>query len=244
MITPDTIFNRIDIYALIREYHRVVQEELYTIEITMLETAGQDIYATLFDRIVGGDIKAGERLKEIALSKEFGISRTPVRDALRQLANDGLAEIAPAQGARVVGFTADDVEDVYDIRMALELLAVDLAGPSLRLQRLAELKALIEEDAPPTRERQAELDAELHQHLIEATGRRYLIAMYEQTSRLMQRIRTLSFREPETLSHVMEEHAELIEALLVRDVEAAKRVIRRHIQNSKTRVLSLLHRDS
>ena len=65
----------------------------------MPQVASSDVYVTLFDRIVGGELEAGARLKEIVLSKEFGISRTPVRDALRQLANDGPAEIVPAQGA-------------------------------------------------------------------------------------------------------------------------------------------------
>ena len=201
----------------------------------------REIYDELFARIVSGSMLDGERLKEVEISGQFGVSRTPVRDVFRLLEQDGLVKILPAQGAVVVQLTPDDIEDIYDIRMMLELLAIDLAGASLRLQKLSELRDLISADQQEI-QRQVELDTELHQSLIDATGRRYLAAMYERTHRLMQRIRSLSFREPKVLARATQEHMDLIDALLVRDTDAAKTVIRRHIQNSKIYVLSLLHR--
>ena len=205
--------------------------------------ASRDVYATLFDRIVAGELEAGARLKEIALAAEFGLSRTPVRDALRQLANDGLAEIVPAQGARVVGFSADDVEDVYDIRMAIELLALDLNGSSLRLQPLAELRERLQragrkDDIEP----HIEIDALLHRHVVEATGRRYLLHVYDEMGRLMQRFRHLGFRDRAVLKRATAEHATFIEALLVRDIDTAHRILEEHIRNSKLSALAQLSR--
>jgi DNA-binding GntR family transcriptional regulator len=203
----------------------------------------REIYDELFERIVSGSVAGGHRLKEVEVSEQFGVSRTPVRDAFRLLEQDGLVKILPAQGAVVVPLTPDDIEDIYDIRMMLELLAIDLAGASLRLQRLSELRDQIATEQQDV-ERQVELDTGLHQYLIDATGRRYLASMYERTHRLMRRIRSLSFRDPHTLARATREHLQLIDALLVRDLETAKTVIRRHIQNSKIYVLSILHRDS
>ena len=183
----------------------------------------------------------GYRLKEIALSQRFGVSRTPIREALRLLEQDGVAKILPAHGAVVVSLTPDDVEDIYDIRMMLELLAIDLIGPTLKLQSLSKFRNQMSTESSKHIQKQVELDTKFHRFLIETTGRRYLITMYERTSRLMQRIRSIGFRNPTTLSRATSEHIELIDALLVRDIDSAKITIRQHIQNSKTCVLSLLH---
>jgi len=207
------------------------------------KSASREIYDDLFEQIISGSMPGGHRLKEIEISSRFSVSRTPVRDALRLLEQDGLTKILPAQGAIVVSLTPDDIEDIYDIRMMLELLAIDIAGYGLRLQKLTELQRFIKECGNDI-QRQVELDTELHQYIINAPGRRYLTAMYERTSRLMQRIRAIGFRNQEVLERATSEHMELLDALLLRDIESAKKIIRRHIQNSKISILSLQHKDS
>jgi DNA-binding GntR family transcriptional regulator len=210
----------------------------------MPEIVSRDVYATLFDRIVAGELTAGTRLKEIALSKEFGISRTPVREALRQLANDGLTEILPAQGARVTGFAADDIEDVYDIRMALELLALDLNGQALRLQPLTALRERLRQaDRDNDTAAHIEIDALLHRYVVESTNRRYLLHVYDEMGRLMQRFRHLGFRDRAVLTRATAEHAALLEALLVRDIATARHILEAHIRNSKLSALAQLQRD-
>ena len=201
-----------------------------------------DVYATLFDRILSGELPAGARLKEIALAKEFGLSRTPVRDALRQLTRDGLVEISPAVGARIIAFGADAVEDVYDIRMALELLAVDIVGQALRLQPLTDLlERLRQADRNNDIAEHAKIDALLHRYVIESTGRRYLLTVYDDMGRLMQRFRQLGFREPEVVARASREHAAFIQALLIRDVATARNVLEKHIRESKLCALAQLH---
>jgi len=208
----------------------------------MPKMASADICEALLKRIIAGGMSAGERLKEIALAEEFGVSRTPVREALRQLEQDGLVEIIPGQGAKVVPLTADDIEDVYDIRLSLELLALDIAGTGLRLQRLKEIADLMRQFAGERDYRKhAEIDRSLHDYLVQSTGRRYLIAMYSQTGRLMQRFRSLGFREPEVLARATREHLEFIEAVLVRNLDRAREVMRDHIENSKLCALAQLH---
>ncbi len=209
----------------------------------MPDIVSRDVYATLFDRIVAGELAAGARLKEVALAEEFGISRTPVREALRQLTNDGLVEILPAQGARVTGFSADDIEDVYDIRMALELLALDLNGHALRLQPLTEWRERLRQaDLENDTEAHIEIDALLHRYVVASTHRRYLLHVYDEMGRLMQRFRHLGFRNRAVLERATSEHTALLEALLVRDIATAHEVLKAHIRNSKLSALSQLPR--
>lgn len=209
----------------------------------MTEIVSQDVYAELFDRILSGELPAGARLKEIALTKEFKVSRTPVRDALRQLTHDGLVEIKPAQGASVVAFGADDVEDIYDIRMALELLALDINGKSLRLQPLVELKERLKHaDSQNNLNEHIEIDSLLHRYVIKSTKRRHLIRIFDEMGRLMQRFRYLGFKDQKTIQRAAAEHAAFIDALLVRDIETAKHIIEKHIKNSKICALAQLHK--
>jgi len=208
------------------------------------KTVCQNVYEVLFDRIIAGKLSSGTRLKEVALAGEFRTSRTPVREALRQLAQDGLVRIAPSQGAQVIPFTADDIEDVYDIRLALELLAIDIAGETLRLQRLADIRYdMLALTNDHDFHKHADMDRTLHDYLVECTQRRYLMALYDQTSRLMQRFRNLGFMDTEVIKQATREHVALIEPLLVRDLDAARAAMKHHIDNSKRRALKKLNED-
>lgn len=210
----------------------------------MAQVLSSVVYAALFDRIVSGELEAGSKLREIALVKEFGLSRTPVRDVLRQLAHDGLVKIVPAHGARAVGFSADDIEDVYDIRMSLELLALDLNGQSLRLKPLTELRDRLKlTDHENNLEEHIEIDALLHRYIVESTGRRYLLHVFDEMGRLMQRFRHLGFRDHAVLKRATEEHHAFIEALLVRNVDTARRILEEHIRNSKISALVQLRKN-
>jgi DNA-binding GntR family transcriptional regulator len=201
------------------------------------------VYDQLFDRIVKGEIPSESKLREVSLAKEFGMSRTPVRDALRQLANDGLVTIKPSLGARVIGFSADDIEDIYDIRMALELLAIDLNGQSLRLKPLTELRDRFQKAInKKNQEEHMQVDALLHRYIVESTGRRYLLHVYDEIGRLMHSFRHLAFRDKNVLKHVIEEHTALIDALLVRDIDKAKSILGQHIRNSKLYAITLINK--
>lgn len=197
-----------------------------------------ETYTTLFNRIIKGVYSANTRLKEDELADEFKISRTPIREILRLLQQDGLIEILPNRGARVYGFTVDDLEDIYEIRRVLEVLALDFAAPSMRINGLVELRESIEamkdiDDA----KKHAALDAKLHEYIIESSRRRRLINMLNQLFHLMQTFRELGFRDVQVQKSTYVEHLELIDALSVRDIPLAKEVLARHITNSKNRIL-------
>ena len=200
-----------------------------------------DIYTVLFDRIIQNSYPEETWLREDLLAHEFNVSRSPVRSVLRNLEQDHLIEILPKRGARVFPFTADDLEDIYELRQALEQLALKRAANSLSIQRLLELKSQIialKEDANPAAH--AAVDSTLHSYLIRSSGRRRLILMLDQLYRLTQTFRELSLGSGESRTTTVAEHLELVDALCIRDIDKALGILDQHIENSKIRVLTRL----
>lgn len=199
------------------------------------------MYTELFERIISGRCLPGSRLKEEALAEEFHLSRTPVREVLRQLEKDGLVRLVPHRGAVVVPFTADDIEDIYEIRRVLELLALDVSASSMSLQKLGELRSLIQDSVNSNDyRRHTEVDAIFHDYIIKSGRRRYLTSMLEQMLRLIQRFRELGFKDKNVRRNAVQEHLDIIDALYVRDITSAKKILSEHIQHSKTRALAQL----
>jgi len=200
-----------------------------------------DIYSILFNRIIAGEYQPNTRLKEEAISAEFNVSRTPVRAVLQQLEQDGLVQMSPNKGARVLNFSADEIEEIYEIRKSLELLCLDISGPILSIQTLLEIKKeMISKINEKDVKIHANLDAKLHDHIILSTGKKRLIKILSQLYRLIQRFRTLGFMQKETKESTIQEHIEIIDAICLRDITLAKELMRKHIDNSKMIALGQL----
>ena len=202
-----------------------------------------EIYSTLFERVVKANYSPDKHLKEQDLAGEFGISRTPVREALRQLAEDGLVEILPKRGARVIGFTADDVEEIYDIRLSLELLSLRYAGRLLSIERLREIRGEVREPEKSTDYAAHEaVDTKFHNYIIDASGKRRIISTLRRMFRLIQHFRELGFQDSSVRKLAAEEHLEMIDALCVRDLPRAESALKNHIERSKSNAVSQLVR--
>jgi DNA-binding GntR family transcriptional regulator len=203
------------------------------------------IYAVLFDRIVSGEHPPNTRLKEEELAAQFGVSRTPIRVTLRQLEQDGLVEILPKRGARVVGFTIDDVEEVYDIRKSLEIQALKTSVSHLNIQGLIEIRTKMKEIARINDAKLHEkIDAEVHNYFIQASGKRRLISILNQMFRLIQRFRELGFEDPDLRESASVAHLALIDAICLRDVDKAAEILADHIELSKNNAVSLIVKKS
>lgn len=198
-----------------------------------------DIYTTLFDRIVNAEYNEGSWLREDAVAREFGVSRSPIRSVFRQLHQDGMLELVPKRGAQVFPFTADDIEEIYEIRKALETLAVSLGIHNLSIQRLFSLRKqmtdLLQEDDPRPH---IEIDGIFHTYLIESSHRRRLVYMINGLYRLIQSLRERGMDSEATRRATIEEHCAIIDALTTRDAAAASHCLVQHIQNSKSRLLT------
>ncbi len=197
------------------------------------------IYTTLFNRIIRNEYPNDTFLREDGIAREFSVSRTPIRNVLRRLEQDQLIELIPNRGARIFSFTADDLEDIYEIRKTLEVLALGFSMPALSIHRLIEIRNEVQL-AGESRDYMvhARIDSVLHTYLIESCGRRRLITMVNQLYHLIQTFRELGFKDEEVRMSTVGEHLRLIDALCIRDADRAAQVLREHIQNSKIRILN------
>ena len=200
-----------------------------------------DIYDKLFDRIIANQYHPNTHLKEEELAKEFNVSRTPVREALRMLEHDGLVKILPKKGTIVSGFTVDDVEEIYEIRKALEILALKSAIPSLSIQGLIRIRKELQEIENETDYRiHAEFDAKFHNYFIDASANKRLIGVLGQMMRLIRRFRNIGFKDPVLRKSAYNYHFDLINALCVRDSNAAVTILTEHLDESKIHSISHL----
>lgn len=200
-----------------------------------------DIYSTLFNRIISGEYPSGTRLKEEAIASEFNLSRTPVRSVLQQLEQDGLIYGSPNKGSWVLPFTADEIEEIYEIRKSLELLCLDFSSHTLSVQKLLALKKeIIANKDIEDFDLHTALDAELHSLIIEASNKKRLISMLNQLYRLIQNFRILGFASKELRDSTINEHLSILDALISRNNSVASELMKKHIENSKNRALSQL----
>lgn len=191
--------------------------------------------------ITSGRLDPGERLREIPLSKHFGVSTTPVREALRRLESDGLVQVHPRRGAVVTALQDGVVSDLYDLRLVLEAEAVRLAvarselelGPVYSL--LGELERLVDVGDAAF----AEVDVQFHRAIDDLGGNRELAAEAERVHRRIQAARVRA-SVPGRLRIAQDQHAEIVEALRKRQPEQAQEAVRRHITSAKDNVLGFL----
>ena len=203
----------------------------------------EEIYSALFDKIISGEYPTGSKLNQEDIAREFNISRTPMRIVLQQLDQDGLIRLTPNKGAKVLPFTADEIDEIYEIRKSLELLCLDISAPVLSMHKLLGLKKeIIENFNSEDVELLTEMDVRLHSYIIESAGKKRLISMLNQLFRLLQKFRNLGFAKKELKEPTLKEHIQIIDALAMRNTDQAKDLMRIHIENSKIRALSQLYK--
>jgi DNA-binding GntR family transcriptional regulator len=197
---------------------------------------------SLHAAITSGRLEPGARLREIPLSQHFGVSTTPVREALRRLASEGLVQVLPRRGAVVVALDEAMVSDLYDLRLILETAAARQAASAVERQLapiyalMSQLEALVN---GPGEADFAQGDVTLHRAINDIAGNRELS---ETTERIHRRIQSVRVRSavPGRLRIAQDQHAEIVEALRRRDPDLAEAAARRHIESAKDNVLTVL----
>lgn len=193
----------------------------------------ESVYFTLEEEILSGELRAGDTLTELSLSKRLGVSRTPIRAALHRLAEEGLVTFAANRGATVTGVSADDLVDIYKIRMRLEGLASAEAALKIsdsdkkRLYDSIELAEFYIEKQDA--EKLKELDSEFHNIIYKASGNRLLSKILSELHRNIKSYRKLSLSVPERLKSSIAEHREILDAISRGDSESADRLTNAHI---------------
>ena len=191
------------------------------------------VFQTIREDILKGKYKENEELREATLGKELGVSRTPVREALRQLELEGLVNIVPNKGAYVTGITEKDVYDIYMIRSMLEGLCVRWATEHITVEQLEELDEIIllSEYHLEKRnfEQMTELDGKFHQVLYDASKSRILDHVLSDFHKYVQMARGNSVKTEERAAKSIEEHREILGAIRDKDAERAERLATLHI---------------
>ena len=203
------------------------------------------VFNTLRQAILKGELKPGERLMEIQLAKKLGVSRTPVREAIRKLELEGLVLMIPRKGAEVAEITAQDLEDVLEVRGALEELAVKDACEHITDEQLVELQKAAEEFKRCLREEDiiacVHADIRFHEIIYGATNNRRLLQILNNLREQMYRYRMEYLKDKDMHQTLLDEHEAIRMALKSHDKEKAGEAIRIHIENQKDSIMNSLH---
>lgn len=194
----------------------------------------EQVYRSLMGSIVDGSIAPGTELKEQHLAKQMDVSATPVREAFRRLASDGLVEIIPYHGAVVKGLNQQEIKEAYACREALERLVVAECIRNLREQDLENLRQLTEkyrtaEDPTVI----SELSNQFDMYLYQLAGNKTLRDLLNMLKGIISRDRKYSSGSVERHHEICREHEAIVDALAAGDVEAAQEAVSAHIRNGR-----------
>lgn len=194
------------------------------------------VYDRIREDILNGVYKEHEELKEATLGEKMGVSRTPVREALRQLELEGLVEIIPNKGARVTGITGKDTEDIYQIRYLLEGLSARWATEHItqqQLEKMEETLYLTEFHAKKGNYAQVyELDSQFHELMYEASGSKILNHILSDFHMYVTRIRKISLASSSRSENSTKEHWAILNAIKERDADKAEEYAHQHIMST------------
>lgn len=197
---------------------------------------GSRVFHKIREGILSGKYAANEELKEKNIGDELGVSRTPVREALRQLELEGLVSIIPNKGAYVVGLSKKDIRDIYEMRSLLEGLCAKWAAVNVTKEQLNELEEnifLSEFHAGKQNwEQMVELDNRFHEILYLASGSKELKHILTDYHQYVQRVRKITLAEAKRVQESTEEHKVIVEALKKHDPEKAEEAATIHIRNT------------
>lgn len=193
------------------------------------------VFEQIRDDILKGKYKEHEELREIALGKELGVSRTPVREALRQLELEGLVAIVPNKGAYVTGISHKDVEDIYCIRSMLEGLCARWAVENITDQQVEELDEVLMLSEyhleKGDTDKVTELDSRFHKILYEASNSRILEHTLSDFHKYVKLARRISMEKESRAKESAKEHRKLLDAIRSRDADQAEKLANAHVMH-------------
>lgn len=202
------------------------------------------VFNTLREAILKGDFAPGERLMEKQLAERLGVSRTPIREAIRKLELEGLVIMIPRKGAEVASITGKDISDVLEVRATLEALAVKLACKKMSDQDLEELSAVNEEFKKAADQMNVkkviEKDVEFHDVIFDASDNDKLIAIINNLREQIYRYRVEYIYKMKDYSELVKEHDEIVKAIRERKGKEASALALKHIENQEKSVLEFM----
>lgn len=206
------------------------------------------VFNTLRKAILIGELKPGERLLEIQLANQLGVSRTPIREAIRKLELEGLVIMMPRRGAEVAQITEKDLRDVLEVRRALDALCAELACDRITEEEKQKLKDACDEFEKATATGDATTiaaaDVALHDIIVEVTGNRRLIQLINNLSEQMYRYRFEYIKDENQHNNLVEEHRMIYESIVRGDKEGAAKAAKLHIDNQESSIIKQLRAEN
>ena len=203
------------------------------------------IVSTLKERIIRWEYPPEHRLTEAELCKKFGVSRSPVREALRILATDGFVKKMPNRGYAVRQYNLREIEELYEVRLALELFVVECLAMRGLLKK-DDLNALkrtwtsVLNGSPKKDEELARLDTQFHETLAHAAGNKSLLRQLRAINERLMLFRMIDFGKAHRTESTCHQHLEILRCIAARDVSGARKAMHRNIEEGRTNVHSAI----
>jgi len=199
------------------------------------------IFNTLREAIIVGELKPGERLMEVQLAEKMGVSRTPVREAIRKLELEGLVEMLPRKGARVANLSEKDIMDVLEVRSTLDGLASSLSAMRITDDEIKELKHILAQFITCIEKNNLQgsikKDVEFHDVIYCSSRNDKLIQISNNLREQVQRYRVIYMKDYSSSKELVKEHTEICDAIARRDPEAAMKFAQIHIKKQEESII-------
>lgn len=203
------------------------------------------VFNTLRQAILTGELKPGERLMEIHLADRLGVSRTPIREAIRKLELEGLVTMIPRKGAQVAKITEKNLKDVLEVRRALDMLAVRLACHRMQDEEKRELKKACDEFAKVTKNCNTkditEADVRFHDIILKSSGNDRLVQLVNNLAEQMYRYRLEYIKDSSYHERLVQEHEAIYNAIINCEEDKAAAAVVTHIDNQELTIIKHLH---
>lgn len=219
-------------------------ERLKQIPLDSYKPLREVVVENIRQAIISGQFPAGMRLMELQLAEEMGVSRTPVREAIRKMELEGLVVMIPRRGAYVANISIKDINEVYEVRTALDVLAAGLAAEKITDEEVAEMHRLIETDRPLVAEKNypkiIENDTAFHDIIYRASGNRRCMTIISNLREQITAIRGRSMPYPGRLEVMLEEHTAIADAIAKHNAKKAQEAVRVHMENAERTLLRVI----
>lgn len=205
------------------------------------------VFNTLRQEILTGRMKPGERLMEIHLANKLGVSRTPIREAIRKLELEGLVIMIPRRGAEVAQISWKNLKDVMEVRLALDVLTIELACERMTQEEQSQLTLACDNFKAATKtmdtRKIAEADVAFHDIIVASTRNERLIQLVNNLSEQMYRYRFEYLKDGSQHEMLVEEHKQMCRCIAQKDKQLASKVVRNHIKNQEDAIIRSLQLD-
>ncbi len=202
------------------------------------------IFNTLREAIIVGELKPGERLMEVQLAEKMGVSRTPVREAIRKLELEGLVTMIPRKGTHVAELSVKDIMDVLEVRTSLDCLATALSVARISAEEIKELKSISAQFVNYMEKGNLQglikKDIEFHDVIYRSSRNEKLLQIANNLREQVYRFRVIYLKDYVSPREVVKEHSDILDAIVGKDTAAAQKAAEEHVRNQKETMINAI----